>query len=171
MNQSDGGDAGAPIGRADGSARPPARDGAVEPVAQDGPSVPEDRKVRQAELAISLVLRVGVGLAVILVVTGLIVVFARLGGQVPTGHRHSYKAYTSLTTPFPRSVSQLLTSIASGEGQGIIELGLVVLLLTPVLRVAVGVLTFLYEEDIRMALITLFVLIVLLGSFVIGGAS
>ncbi|MHB1516674.1 MAG: DUF1634 domain-containing protein [Acidimicrobiales bacterium] len=170
MNQS-GGDPGTAIGREDGSARPPDRDGAVDPVAQDGPSALEDRKVRQAELAISLVLRVGVGLAVILVVTGLIVVFARLGGQVPKAHRPSYKAYTSLSTPFPHSVSQLRTSIARGEGQGIIELGLVVLLLTPVLRVAVGVLTFLYEKDMRMALITLFVLIVLLGSFVIGGAS
>jgi uncharacterized membrane protein len=130
----------------------------------------QDHKIRQAELAISLVLRIGVGVAVALVLAGLVVVLVQ-GAHGAAVHGSSYKAYTAAGTPFPHSIAGLRTSLAKGEGQGIIELGLVVLILTPILRVAVGVLTFLYEGDVRMALITLFVLLVLLGSFVAGGAA
>lgn len=140
---------------------------AGDPAAEDA----KDHKVHQAELAISLVLRIGVGLAVALVLAGLVVVFVHQGTSGTAVHGGSYKAYTSAGTPFPHSLAGLRQSLARGDGQGIIELGLVVLILTPILRVAVGVLTFVYEEDVRMALITLFVLLVLLASFVIGGAA
>ena len=48
-------------------------------------------------------------------------------------------------------------------------LGVLILILTPILRVAVGVLSFLYEKDPPMALVTLYVLVVLVGSFFLAG--
>ncbi|EQD24365.1 MAG: hypothetical protein D084_Lepto4C00461G0001, partial [Leptospirillum sp. Group IV 'UBA BS'] len=58
----------------------------------------------------------------------------------------------------------------NGEGRGVVVLGLIVLLLTPILRVVTGVVSFIYEEDPPMAIVTAFVLFVLIMSFVLSGA-
>lgn len=126
-----------------------------------------EAKVRLAEVAISVVLRVGVGIAIALVVAGTILVFARHGSVASSSYHH----YIVTRTVFPRTLAQVGHDLARGEGLGLIELGLGVLILTPILRVLVGMLTFAYERDRRMALITAFVLAVLIGSFFAGGAS
>lgn len=126
-----------------------------------------EAKVRLAEVAISVVLRVGVGIAIALVVAGTILVFANHGSVASS----SFHDYITTRTVFPRTIAQVGHDLARGEGRGFIELGLGVLILTPILRVAVGMLTFAYEHDRRMALITAFVLAVLIGSFFAGGAS
>ncbi len=135
---------------------------------------PEERavmeeKVRKVELAISLVLRVGVVASVLVVSVGLGLMFAHHGAYLPVRGHFSYRALTSRTTPFPHSFSSLGRSIAHGDGRGIVVLGVLVLILTPVLRVAVGVVSFLYEKDPPMALVTLYVLVVLVGSFFLAG--
>ncbi len=126
-------------------------------------------KIRKIEFAISLVLRVGVILSVSVIAVGLAVMFYHHGDYTSiTGHT-SYRSLTSLSTPFPHSLGQLRTSLAHGDGRGIVVLGVFLLILTPILRVAVGVVSFLYEKDVPMALITLFVLVVLIGSFFLAG--
>ncbi len=128
-----------------------------------------EEKIRKIEFAISLVLRIGVILSVSVIGVGLGVMFYHHGDYTSlTGHV-SYKTLTSRSTPFPHTLGQLRTSLAHGEGRGIIVLGVFLLILTPILRVAVGVISFLYEKDVPMALITLFVLIVLIGSFFLAG--
>lgn len=128
-----------------------------------------EEKVRKVEVAISLVLRVGVVLSVAVIAAGLGLMFAHHSDYVPISGHFSYRNLTSKTTPFPHSFSALGHSIAAGDGRGIIVLGVLILILTPVLRVAVGVLSFLYEKDPPMALVTLFVLVVLIGSFFLAG--
>ncbi len=124
-----------------------------------------EEKVRKVEIAISLVLRIGVVVSVLVVAVGLGLMFAHHSEYLPiTGH-FSYHELTSKGTHFPHSFSSLWHSIAMGEGQGIIVLGVLILILTPVLRVAVGVLSFIYEKDPPMAIVTLYVLVVLVGSF------
>ncbi len=127
-------------------------------------AVMED-KVRKVELAISLVLRVGVTLSVGVISVGLALMFAHHSAYTAITGDFSYKALTAQNTPFPHSFAALAHSIDRGEGRGIVVLGVLLLILTPVLRVAVGVLSFLYEKDLPMALITLCVLAVLVGSF------
>lgn len=129
-----------------------------------------DEKVRKTEGAISIVLRVGVMLSVFVVIVGLVMMFAHNGDYVALHGGISYRELTSVTTPFPHSFDALWHSIAAGEGQGIVLLGILILILTPVLRVAVGVVSFLYEKDLPMALITLYVLVVLVGSLVLAEA-
>ena len=129
-----------------------------------------EEKVRKVELAISLVLRIGVLVSVLVIAVGLGLMFAHHSAYVPiTGH-FSYKELTSRSTPFPHTFSGLGRSIAHGEGRGIVVLGVLILILTPVLRVAVGVLSFIYEKDPPMAIVTLYVLAVLVGSFFLAGA-
>ncbi len=129
-----------------------------------------EEKVRKVELAISLVLRIGVVVSVAVIAAGLGLMFAHHGAYLPIRGHFSYKELTSRSTSFPHSFGSLGHSIAQGEGRGIVVLGVLILILTPILRVAVGVLSFLYEKDPPMTLVTLFVLIVLIGSFFLAGA-
>ena len=128
-----------------------------------------EEKVRKVEIAISLVLRIGVVVSVLVIAIGLGLMFAHHGDYLPIRGHLSYRELTSRATPFPHSFRSLGHSIARGDGQGIVVLGVLILILTPVLRVVVGVLSFLYEKDTPMALITLYVLVVLVGSFFLAG--
>ena len=129
-----------------------------------------EAKIRNVEIAISLVLRIGVILSVGVITAGLVLMFVHHSSYTPINGGYSYHNLTSPATLFPHSFSSLGRSIAHARGQGIIVLGVLILILTPVLRVAVGVLSFLYEKDTPMALITLYVLVVLIGSFFLAGA-
>ena len=128
------------------------------------------QKVRRVELAISMVLRIGVIVSVVIIAAGLVVMFAHHSDYLALRGPVSYRTLTSTSTPFPHSFAALGHSIAQGEGQGIILLGVLALILTPVLRVAVGVLSFVYEKDTPMTLVTLLVLALLVGSFFLAGA-
>ena len=127
------------------------------------------RKVHQVELAISLVLRVGVVASVVVIAVGLGLMFAHHGSYVALRGPSTYRALTSASTSFPHSFAALGHALALGEGRGVVVLGVLILILTPVLRVAVGVVSFVYEKDAPMALVTLFVLVVLVGSFFLAG--
>jgi uncharacterized membrane protein len=128
-----------------------------------------EEKVRKVELAISLVLRTGVVVSVLVIAVGLGVMFAHHSAYLPIRGHFSYKELTSKTTPFPHSFASLGHSIAHGDGRGVVVLGVLVLILTPVLRVAVSVLSFIYEKDLAMTIVTLYVLAVLVGSFFLAG--
>jgi uncharacterized membrane protein len=128
-----------------------------------------EEKVRKVELVISLVLRVGVIVSVAVIAAGLGLMFAHHGAYLPIRGHFSYRNLTSQQTPFPHSFSSLGHAIARGEGRGIVVLGVLILILTPVLRVAVGVLSFVYEKDPPMVVVTLYVLVVLVGSFFLAG--
>lgn len=128
-----------------------------------------EERVRRVELAISLVLRVGVVVSVLVVSVGLGLMFAHHGTYSAIRGRASYEALTSKTTSFPHSFASLGRSIAAGQGRGVVVLGVLILILTPILRVAVGVLAFVYQKDPPMTLVTLYVLAVLIGSFFLAG--
>ena len=128
-----------------------------------------EQEVRKVEVAISLVLRVGVLVSVLVIAVGLGLMFAHHRAYLPLQGDFSYRQLTSGTTPFPHSMASLARALARGDGRGVVVLGVLVLILTPVLRVAVGVVSFLYEHDLPMALVTLYVLAVLVGSFLLAG--
>ena len=128
----------------------------------------DEEKLRKVETAISYVLRIGVVVSVITVLIGMAMVFSHHPGYASiTGHV-SYHSVTDSSTTFPHTLGQLGTALSNLTGEGIIVLGLIVLLATPVLRVAVGVVSFIYEKDPPMTFVTLFVLAVLIASFFLG---
>jgi uncharacterized membrane protein len=141
-----------------------ARSGSRRPLGPEEAAAMEE-KVRKVELAISLVLRIGVVVSVLVIAVGLGLMFAHHSEYVSVFGHFSYQRLTSKTTSFPHSFGALGRAIASGEGRGIVVLGVLILILTPVLRVAVGVLSFVYEKDPPMTIVTLYVLAVLVGSF------
>jgi uncharacterized membrane protein len=70
--------------------------------------------------------------------------------------------------PVPHTLAAVLAGVQTLQPKAIIDAGLLLLIATPVLRVAVSVVAFLLEKDYVYTAITLFVLAVLLTSFFLG---
>ncbi len=136
--------------------------------AKSGPGDEGDRRVRRLELVISYVLRIGVVVSVAVILAGLVLSFVRHPGYSGTIDYHSV---AGPGYHFPDTFAAVAHSIASGGGRGFIMLGLALLVLTPVMRVAVSVFGFIFEKDPPMVAVTIFVLAVLIGSLAIGVAS
>jgi uncharacterized membrane protein len=130
--------------------------------------LPADRDLhmRRLELLISRLLRVGVIASVTLIVVGTIITFV----QHPD-YLSSSVVLDSAVGPgatFPHEFDALLASTYQMRGEAIVTLGLLVLMATPVMRVAVSVVAFLQHRDRTYALITAAVLCLLLLSLVLG---
>ncbi len=68
----------------------------------------------------------------------------------------------------PHTPLELWTGLLALQPQAVIVLGLLLLIATPVLRVAVSVIAFGLEHDMRYVIITLIVLAILITSFLLG---
>jgi uncharacterized membrane protein len=112
----------------------------------------------RTELVIGILLQVGVLLAATVVVLGGIVFLARHGSSIP-----SYQVFQGEATNL-RSISGALHSALAFQGQGIIQVGLLLLIATPVARVVFSIVAFALERDTLYVVITLIVLVVLIFS-------
>ncbi len=68
----------------------------------------------------------------------------------------------------PHTVAAVVSGSGHGDGPALVMLGVLLLIATPVLRVAVSVIGFAIGHDRRFVVITLAVLAVLIGSFAVG---
>ncbi len=120
----------------------------------------------EMNVVISNVLKYGVLASAILIGLGIAILFLNTPPGFPSTTSQLLAANYGKPTLDP---TQLLTGVVNANPVYIIELGLIVLLATPVARVAASVLMYAVEKDKMYVAITLFVLIVLLfGLFVIG---
>ncbi len=117
---------------------------------------------QRMENIIGNLLRSGVALAAGLVVVGAAAFLARHGGEVPSWH--VFRGEPSDLS----SVGGVLRGAATLRGREIIQLGLLVLIATPVARVAFAVFGFANEGDRKYVVVTLIVLSLLLCSLGIG---
>jgi len=106
---------------------------------------------------IGLLLRVGVILAACIVLVGGVVYLA--GHPYPSDYRVFRGEPERL-----RVVSGIFSDALAFHAQGLIQLGLLVLILTPITRVTFSVFAFLYQRDWMYVLFTLIVLALLLSS-------
>ncbi len=113
---------------------------------------------QQLENIIGYLLRTGVLLAAGLVVAGGIIYLARHGHEI-ANYRTFHGELAAL-----ESFAGVVQGAASWKGQSIIQLGLLVLIATPVARVAFAVIGFAIEHDLMYVVISLIVLAVLLYS-------
>jgi uncharacterized membrane protein len=97
-----------------------------------------DRKV---EDLVGNLLRGGVLLAALVVFSGAVVYLARHGGE-PADYRVFHGEPNQL-----RTISGVLREAFSFQGRGIIQLGLLLLIATPVARVALSIVGFAAERD------------------------
>jgi len=126
----------------------------------------QDHRVRQVELLISRLLRIGVLVSLCIIILGMILSFSH-----HLGYRESadeLKHLTSDDAEFPHTLPQVWQGLRHVQGRAVVTLGLLVLIATPVMRVAVSIFAFLYERDRRFVVITSLVLAMLLLSFLLG---
>ena len=115
---------------------------------------------QRVEIIIGVMLRAGVLIAAAVVFAGAVCYLARYGHS-PTDYRVFHGEPADL-----RSVTQIVHHAFSLRCRGIIQLGLVLLILTPIARVAFSVVAFCLEEDRMYVVMTLIVLANLVYSLV-----
>jgi uncharacterized membrane protein len=121
------------------------------------------------ELMISYLLRGGVIASVAIILFGVVVMFVRHPIYLT-----SPAELDRLVTPgaaFPHTLADLWTMLGEFHGRAIVTLGLLVLIATPVLRVAASVVLFAMQKDWTYTLITAIVLTLLLLSLALGGSG
>ncbi len=106
---------------------------------------------------ISWILQGGVIISSTFIVFGLCLLPTRAGGLSP-----------QRVLDFPRTVADVWNGLLIFRPQSIIVVGLILLIATPVVRVAVSVVAFALERDYRYVVITLVVLAILILSFLLG---
>jgi uncharacterized membrane protein len=125
-----------------------------------------DEPITRGELVITYLLRGGVVTSIVVIVVGLVIMFAH-----HPSYRDSHEDLRRLLQPdavFPHTLSQVAAGLREGRGQAVVCVGLLLLIATPILRVAVSILVFAGQRDWVFVVITSFVLAVLVLSFFLG---
>ena len=120
---------------------------------------------RALEVVVARLLQGGVLLAATIVTAGSLVSLLRHAGD-PTHYRSFHGEPHAL-----RRVDAIVAGALAGDGRAVTQLGLLVLIATPVARVAVSILAFAYQRDWTFVVITSVVLAFLLTSFFLGKAT
>ena len=125
--------------------------------------------MRRIELLISWLLVGGVVTSMATVLLGLLLMFVH-----HPDYLQSAADLQRLTTPgaaFPNTLGEVARGVVAGSGQAVVVLGLLLLIATPILRVAVSLVGFALQRDRTYTVICAVVLIVLLISFLLGKAG
>ena len=121
-------------------------------------------KDEQLDLTIGRLLRYGVFLSVAIVLVGTMVYLFRHGSEVP-----DYTAFKMAPDSLRRPTG-IIGQAMHFTANGIIQLGLLFLIATPLARVIFSVYAFLRQRDYLYTIITLIVLIILLFSLFLAKA-
>jgi uncharacterized membrane protein len=114
-----------------------------------------DKRVSQVEVTISRVLRTGVLLSAGIISFGMLDLWLL--------HRHD-----AGTQAVPKSLTGIWFGLSHADPSTIVAVGLLLLVATPVIRVAVSMIAFAVSHDLRYVGITSLVLAILLFSFLSG---
>lgn len=124
-------------------------------MADDRAAVSPDQRMDEV---IGHLLRAGVTLASVIVLVGGIIFLARHGMEKP--HYGAFRGEPETL----RTVGSIIEASTTLQGRAIIQLGLLILMATPIARVAFSVIAFALQRDWLYVCITLLVLSLLLYS-------
>lgn len=113
---------------------------------------------QRIEIIIGTLLRTGVILAAAVVLVGGVLYLLRHGHEIP-----EYKVFRGEPERL-KDLSAIFHGAMTGQPRGIIQLGLLLLIATPIARVLFSAIAFALERDYMYVLITLIVLGILLYS-------
>jgi uncharacterized membrane protein len=117
---------------------------------------------QQVEQTIGNLLRLGLIVAAVVVLVGAVIYLARHGGEQP-----QYRVFHGEPADL-RGVGSIVDDALQFSGRGLIQFGLLLLLATPVARVAFSIVAFAVQRDALYVVVTLIVMSVLLYS-IVGG--
>ncbi|MBW4540184.1 MAG: DUF1634 domain-containing protein [Myxacorys chilensis ATA2-1-KO14] len=118
---------------------------------------------QQVEITISMLLRTGVTLAAAIVIVGGIVYLFYNGNDIPEDHIFRGEPADLRQAP------GIFNDALAFRGRGIIQLGILLLILTPVARVAFSVFAFWQQRDRLYIIVTLVVLLILVHGLLATG--
>lgn len=121
------------------------------------------------DLAISRLLRIGVVVSIVIVLTGVIFTFVHHPDYFTS--RPALTGLTDADQQFPNRLSDVFRDSESAKGQALAMLGLLLLIATPVARVALSIVVFVIERNPLYVVITAIVLLLLLTSFAVGASA
>ena len=135
------------------------------PAPQPHPQQPQSQSWddRRIEVILGNLLRAGVLLSAAVVLSGACVYLSR--------HAHEpadYRIFRGEPSEF-RTIAGVIHSVFNGRGRGLIQLGLLLLIATPIARVAFSIVGFAMERDRMYVAFTLIVLAILLYSLLGSG--
>jgi uncharacterized membrane protein len=119
------------------------------------------KKITDTDLEkfIGQLLRFGVLLSSVIVIAGGLVYLYRHGGEMP--QYHVFRGEPDKM----KQLGPLLQAIGRGEGRPLVQLGLFVLIATPITRIAFSIIGYMLEKDYLYVTITVLVLAVILCNF------
>jgi uncharacterized membrane protein len=127
-------------------------------------SVADERQGHATEVMLGNLLRAGVVISATVTVIGGGVYLIRHGSEIA-----NYRDFGEGVSPELRSPLKVCFGAMRGSGRAIVQFGLLLLIATPVARVAFSALAFARQRDWTYVVITLFVFCVLLFSLFHGG--
>jgi uncharacterized membrane protein len=133
------------------------------PARQSHPFKPQPWRDRRIEVILGNLLRIGVIVSATVVLCGASLYLTR--------HAHDpadYRAFRGEPSEF-RTIPGVIRSVLHGRGRGLIQLGLLLLIATPIARVAFSIAGFTIERDHLYVAFTVVVLVILLYSFLGSG--
>jgi len=122
-------------------------------------------KDKDIQAIIGWILRVGVAVSMLIVVVGGVLFIFRHGHSIP-----AYKPFKGVPL-FIHDIHGIINGVLDFRGQAIIQLGITLLIATPIIRVAFSAVAFLLEKDYLYTIITVIVLLIILGSMISGHAG
>jgi len=134
--------------------------------AMRAPHATRDPALRRLETWISNLLRGGIILSVSLIVVGTLTTFVQHPDYISSSAQ--LERLVAPGAAFPHALDVLLAGLHQLRGEAIATLGLLVLIATPMIRVAVSSIAFIRQRDRIYFLITTAVLCLLLLSLVLG---
>ncbi len=114
------------------------------------------------DTAITMLLRTGVLLSVGIIAAGMTIAFV----QHPV-----YFSAPAIGAHFPNTIGAVIAGLRRGSGEAIMMAGLLVLIATPVARVALSIVIFVIERDRIYTAITAAVFVILMIAFAVGRAA
>lgn len=117
---------------------------------------------KDIEVIIGNLLRAGVIISSIIIIIGALIYLWQSGHEHPDYHKFEGMNNTYY------SLSYVFNGVARFSGEHIIQLGVLILIATPVARIVFSVIGFIKENDSLYILITLLVLFIILGSIFLG---
>jgi uncharacterized membrane protein len=121
------------------------------------------------DVAISRLLRGGVVLSISVVILGAVLSFVHHPSYVRS--KPALSELTDAQRAYPHTIGDVLRGVARGRGQAVIMLGLLLLIATPLARVALSIGIFAVARDRLYVAITTAVLLLLLVSFAAGASG
>jgi uncharacterized membrane protein len=143
--------------------------GVITPFESSSVADDADERVRRVEILISNLLRSGVLGSLALIIVGTVLSFIH--------HPEYFSSPADLSrlvepgAAFPHTLGDVINGIRLLRGQAIVMGGLLLLIITPVVRVAVSIFAFIYQRDRIFTFITAVVLSLLLLSFFMGAVE